>query len=289
MKHWLRLIRPKQWTKNAFVLSPLFFSFAFLQPHTWGPSLLAVLCFILLSSTTYIINDIRDVKEDKKHPRKKLRPIASGKISVQNAIVGAAILFSIALWLMVFVLPISCAYVGAAYIVLQTAYNLHLKHQAIMDVLCIACGFVLRVLMGGFAIDVPISPWIILSTMVLATFLGFGKRYQEMSVHGYATSRKSLQRYSVPLLDRLIGVSCALTLMSYALYAVEISRTLDSSGLVYTTLFVMFGVFRYLQVVYVDHAGGEPEHVLLRDKIFIANGICWLVVTLLLLSAPHYV
>lgn len=275
-----KLLRPKQWTKNAFVLAPLFFSFNFLNPQAWSLTLLAVVCFICISGTIYIINDISDTEEDKAHPRKKLRPIASGKVPPSLALLVGLLLLALSALILVNYLPSQCIFVVAIYLIIQLSYSFSLKHYAIFDVLIIASGFVLRVLMGAYAIDVPVSPWIIITTFLLALFLGFGKRYHELSLKEYAKKRICLQRYNKPLLDRLIGISCASTLIFYSLYTVETARTLDNTALIYSVVFVIFGLFRYLQTLYVDNEGGEPERVLFKDPIFITNGVIWMIYTL---------
>ena len=220
------------------------------------------------------MNDMHDAAEDRKHKQKKFRPIASGKIGYAEASVITIILFVISI-LILFALPITCSVIIGIYVAFQAAYTYYLKKRAIIDVLIIASGFVLRVLMGGYAIDVPMSPWIILTTYLLALFLGFGKRYHELSVDGYADARDSLKQYNKPLLDSLIGISCVSALLSYAIYAVETARLLGKTELVYTVIFVIFGLFRYLQVLYFDKEGGEPEKILLRDKTFFMNGLIW--------------
>ncbi len=279
----LSMLRPRQWTKNAFVLAPLFFSFTFGNMAHWQSALVAMGCFIMVSGAVYIFNDLRDIEEDRTHPRKRFRPITSGKISVRAAcsiMIGClmAVIASCA------VLPLACSMVIGTYVLLQLIYTSLLKHEALYDVAIIASGFVLRVLMGAYAINVPVSPWIITTTYLLALFLGFGKRYHELHVAGYHTSRRSLGGYNAALLTLLIGISCGATLMSYSLYTIETARAFEAVELVYSIVFVVLGLFRYLQVLFVDKAGGEPERILLGDAAFIANGIMWLVVTLGILA-----
>lgn len=280
--HLIKLIRPKQAVKSVFVFAPLFFSFKFLEPVAWMETILAALAFLATAGIVYIFNDICDVEEDRAHPRKCHRPLAAGHVTVFQAKIFALILLATTL-ILLSRLPVACTVIIAIYALLQIAYTCSLKKQAIIDVLIIAMGFVLRVCMGSYAINVPLSPWIILTTYLLALFLGFGKRYHELSVKGYDDKRHSLKKYSKPLLDRLIGVSCAATLLSYALYAIETARSLDKTPFVYTVVFVVFGLFRYLQVLYIDEGGGEPEKVLLEDKIFLGNGIIWFTTTILIL------
>ena len=275
MPELLKLLRPKQWVKNAFVLAPLFFSLQFDNINRLSLALLACLVFIASSSIIYIINDINDAQEDRKHPRKKHRPIASGHVSVTAA-----------LWLLVplgtivalglLLLPVTCTFIICGYVIVNLLYSRILKHIAIIDVLVIASGFVLRLLMGGYAIGVQLSSWIIASTFLLALFIGFGKRHQELSVSGYQDVRESLRGYNLELLNRFITISCTSALLCYTLYTVETGRILGKPSLVYTTVFVVFGLFRYLQRIYLDKEGGEPETIILYDPLFISNGILWL-------------
>jgi 4-hydroxybenzoate polyprenyltransferase len=282
VNYFIKLMRPTQWVKNLFVLSPIFFSYHFLNLDDWKNTFIAFVCFILSSSAVYVFNDIIDITEDRSHPRKKLRPLAAGKVSPVSAGVFCVMLI-IANFILALNLPFAAIITITIYLIMQLAYTLALKRQAIFDVLIIAAGFVLRVVMGGHSINVPISPWIILTTYLLALFLGFGKRYHELSIEGYGNKRKSLKRYNKPLLDRLIGISCVSALLSYAMYTVETARLLNKTEFVYTVVFVIFGLFRYLQVLYIDEKGGEPEKILLHDKIFLGNGIVWFIFTMLIL------
>lgn len=276
-------MRPAQWLKNIFVLAPLFFSLSFLDVTAVSHVLFAVLTFILLSSSVYIINDICDIEEDKGHPVKKNRPLPAGLISVKTALYLSGFL-NISAWLIAFaLLPKACLVIMGFYFVLQLLYTWKLKHEAIIDVISIAAGFVLRVLMGVYAISVAFSPWIILTTFLLALFLAFGKRYNEYCLDGY--SRKSLENYSSLLLQILLGISCAAALISYALYAVETADNMGKTAFVYTTAFVTFGLFRYLQVVLLNKGGGEPDRVLFRDPVFMLNGLLWGVSAIYILSS----
>jgi 4-hydroxybenzoate polyprenyltransferase len=284
MNSVLQLLRPRQWTKNFFVLAPLCFSFEYNSLPSVITALLAMLAFILASCATYIINDMRDIAEDRMHPIKCHRPLATGRVTMRAAFFLAIACLGCALLLLVLYLPPLCSVILTMYLFLQIAYNYRLKHTALLDVMSIATGFVLRVLMGAYAIAVPVSPWIVVTTFLLACFLGFGKRYHELSVLEYAHSRLSLQRYSRKLLTQLINVSCAATFLSYTLYAVDVGNELDKPEMMYSALFVIIGLFRYLQVLYVDKEGGEPERVLLGDSFFMINCLVWLAVTMGILS-----
>ncbi len=278
----IRLVRPKQWIKNAFVFAPLFFAHAFLDPHAWVLTIMAALAFLSVSCVVYICNDIRDVEEDRLHPVKKKRPLASGELKVSTA---AGLGFALALGCVALlgILPYECAVVAAIYLVFNLAYTFVLKHIALLDIFFIASCYVLRVLMGCYALQVTVSPWIILTTFLLALFLGFGKRYHEMGFEEYVKNKANLQQYSRPLLDKLVVISGGAALMAYAIYTTEMARQIGKVEMVYTVGFVAFGLFRYLQQIYVFDQGGEPESVIIRDKWQVINGVLWLIVTLAIL------
>ncbi len=279
MKPIVTLLRPKQWVKNAFVLAPLFFSLEFLDAAVWPAALWAVLSFVLMSSAVYVLNDISDAEADRHHPDKKTRPIAAGQVSVPLAVLLMLVLLLAGAGVAFVFLPRECSAVLAVYAVMNLAYSRGLKHVAILDVTLIAVGYVLRVLMGGYAIAVAISPWIVLATFVLALFLGFGKRRHELRLESDQI-RPSLDAYNRPLLDKLINVSCGAALMCYAIYAAETAQALGKVELIYTVAFVAFGLFRYLQFIYFDREGGAPELILYQDRWFVLNLALWLLVTL---------
>lgn len=282
MPAWLRLLRPKQWIKNAFVLAPLFFAGRFENASSWCLILLAVAEFLCISCTVYIFNDLRDVEEDRRHPIKKSRPLAADAIKPISAVLMACGFAAVALFVMM-LLPYPCAVVAVIYLALNLLYTFFLKHIAIIDIFFIACCYVLRVLMGCYALEVIVSPWIILTTFFLALFLGFGKRYHESGFEDYAKSKMNLQHYNHALLDRLLMMSGGAALITYAIYAAEISQLQGRTEFVYTVAFVAFGLFRYLQSVYVYNQGGEPEVIIFRDKLQLANIVAWFIVTLWIL------
>jgi 4-hydroxybenzoate polyprenyltransferase len=282
MPPWIRLLRPKQWIKNGFVFAPLFFAHKFLDPQQWLITALAALAFLSISCMVYIGNDIRDMEEDRLHPVKRMRPLAAGTISVAQALLLAGGFIVIAV-LSVGALPYRCGMVIGIYLALNLLYTFYLKRIAIVDIFFIASCYVLRVLMGCYALAVTISPWIILTTFLLALFLGFGKRYHEMGFAEYVKAKPNLQHYNRELLDRLMTISSGAALITYAIYTAEIARQTDKVELVYTVAFVAFGLFRYMQSIYVYHQGGEPETVIFRDKWQIANIAAWLATTLWIL------
>lgn len=279
MPPWLRLLRPKQWIKNGFVFAPLFFAGKFGDLSAWRLALEGALLFFCIACLVYIVNDIRDVEEDRLHPVKKNRPLASGEMTVWQAWLLACAFAAAALFVMT-VLPAACAWVALLYVALNVWYTLALKRLAIIDIFFISFCYVLRVLMGCYALSVMVSPWIILTTFLLALFLGFGKRYHELGFEEYIKSKPNLQHYSRDFLDKLVIITGGAALMAYAIYAAEIGTETGKTGLIYTVGFVAFGLFRYLQSIYVYHQGGEPETIVLRDKWQLANLGLWLLVTM---------
>jgi len=283
MHRYLKLLRPKQWIKNAFVFAPLFFAHKFAEIHGWYYTTVAALSFLSISCVVYICNDLGDRAEDRLHPTKSLRPLASGLVSAREALVLACI-FAVTASVLLSALPFQCSVIAAIYVGLNVCYTFYLKRIAIVDVFFIAFCYVLRVLMGCYALSVIISPWIILTTFLLALFLGFGKRYHEVGIAEYVKYKPNLQQYSREFLDRLITICGGATLITYAIYTAEISRQNGKVEIVYTVAFVAFGLFRYLQSVYVFDEGGEPETIILKDRWQLANIALWLLVTLWILS-----
>lgn len=282
LKDIIRLVRVKQWVKNGFVLMPLMFAGAYHDTSLIAQALLAMFVFSLIASSVYIFNDLVDRQKDREHPKKRHRAIASGRISVKMAIFLWVVLLVGGTGLATY-LPVSCLIILIIYVIQNILYTAWLKHVAVLDVLLIAVGFVLRVLMGAYAIDVVASPWIILSTFMLALFLGFGKRRKEMDIGGIHT-RAVLKEYTTPLLDGLLFISSTASVLAYAIYAVERSADIQNPGLVYTVVFVCLGIFRYLHAIYVKGEGDEPELMLIRDPLFVINGTAWLFLTIYFLT-----
>jgi 4-hydroxybenzoate polyprenyltransferase len=270
-------MRLTQWTKNAVVLAALGFGYGDKTQHLdllsgLRLALPAALLFCLCSSGVYLINDLIDLKSDREHPAKRYRPIASGRIRPLQAAIIAAILLATALaggWL----LSRPFLNVMLGYVVLQIAYSLFLKRVALLDVFIIASGFVLRAIAGAAVFQdppVPISPWLLLCTFLLALFLALCKRRQEKgSIESAATARQriSLQKYDLQLLDQLIAAVSAATIVTYAIYTLwpETVAKFGSSRLGFTIPIVMFGIFRYLDLLYRQDKGDRPEKLLLSD------------------------
>ena len=274
---WVEL-RPQQWVKNSLVLAPLLFSQNLFTPVALAQSLATFGLFCLMSSCVYVLNDIKDCDEDRLHPEKCHRPIASGDLTSSSALAIMVTLLLTALagaWL----LGKTFALILFSYWLINLLYSAWLKHQVILDVFALASGFVLRVVGGAVAIDVEISHWLILCTILLALFLGFTKRRHELVFLGKEATnhRRVLAQYNIHFLDMMIGVATASTLMSYALYTVsqETVRKFHTEALILTLPFVLYGIFRYLYLVYHEDRGGDPTRTLLRDWPTIINIGLW--------------
>ncbi|BDG09660.1 decaprenyl-phosphate phosphoribosyltransferase [Anaeromyxobacter paludicola] len=265
----LAALRPRQWTKNLALLAPLLFAQRAGDPAAASRALLGFLAFCLAASAVYLGNDLADREADRLHPEKRLRPLASGAISARAAAVTGVALALLALALGFF-LPARFLACVAGYFALQLAYNAGLKRLVIVDVFAIAAGFVLRVVAGAEAIDVPISNWLYLCTLLLALFLALAKRRAELSLLSAdaARHRAILAEYSVPLVDQLVGVTSASAILAYALYttAADTVQKFGTDRLKFTVPLVIFGLFRYLYLVARRGEGGHPERVLLHDR-----------------------
>ena len=278
-------LRPSQWTKNLIVFAALLFGQrgaapAFLDPQAIGRAVAAFGIFCALSGVVYLINDIADREKDRLHPLKRHRPIASGAVSPSLAMGTAAVLTVIAL-AGSFVLRPQFALVGLVYVALQSAYSGPLKHVVIIDVLTIAIGFVLRAAAGAVAIDVPISHWLLILTILLALFLALAKRRHELVLlaDGATSHRPILEEYSPYLLDQMIAVVTASTLVTYVISTVsdETVRKYNTDYLGLTLVFPLYGIFRYLYLVHQKEGGGSPSDMLLNDKPLLACVAMWAV------------
>jgi len=286
LKQILISMRPKQWTKNAILFAALIFSKNLFHAQSSLRVLEAFILFTLLSGSVYIFNDLMDIEKDRCHPKKSQRPLASGKLKPTNAII-ASILIGITGLVFSFLLNLRFGMVVFSYIILQLAYTLSLKHIIILDVFSVAAGFLLRVLAGAVVIDVPVSTWLLVCTMLLALFLSFCKRRHELvNLEAEAVNhRESLKAYSTYLLDQMIAVVTASTLISYALYTMstETVQRFGTTNLKYTIPLVLFGIFRYLYLIHQKDEGGNPESIILKDKPMILNIFFYMIIVGLIL------
>jgi len=275
---YLRLIRPKQWTKNGFVLAGVVFAGKALSVASVASALLAFVAFCALSGAVYAANDVLDVEEDRKHPLKRRRPVASGEISPLAALAFATVLGAAGLALGFFVSP-GVGLAGVAYLALQAVYTTTLKHTAILDVMSISAGFVIRALAGVAAVGSPISPWLIVCTGLLTLFLGFSKRRHELASLGEGATihRRNLADYSVPLLDEMMNIMMSATIIAYTLYTFTVYEREDEIFMMASIPFVIYGVFRYMLLVH-RNGGGNPDTLLLADRPLQIALLLWLLV-----------
>lgn len=295
----LMAMRPRQWTKNLAIFVGIVFAQQLLKPVSFGRASIAFGVFCLASSGIYLFNDLLDLENDRQHPKKKLRPLASGSLPTSWAKVTIGILWfgSAALATTLFFIPIdgkdTFATLGganvlfactlASYLVLMILYGLRLKHVVLLDVFIIAAGFALRILAGAVSVPVVISPWLYIVTIMLSLMMAFGKRRNELVLmEGQASNhRQILKEYSLPLLDQMITIVTATTLMAYSLYTFQASS--GNHPLMITIPLVLYGIARYLYLVYVRKEGGSPEEVLLRDRHMLGTVVLCIVVVIVVL------
>jgi 4-hydroxybenzoate polyprenyltransferase len=276
----LFLSRPRQWVKNALVFAPLIFARELFNLNSVLGATAAWVGFSLAAGAIYVFNDISDAGADRLHPTKRFRPIASGAVSVGQAQIFGIFLLALSAVVTVW-LPFRYFVAVGLYLVVNISYNLRIKHIALLDVFSIAAGFMLRVLAGAFAIFVPVSSWLVLCTMFVSLFLAFAKRRGELlhqPAEDQEARRKVLNLYSREFLDQMITITAAGTVISYALYTVS-SRTVTmfaTERLIYTTVFVCYGIFRYLYLVYSDTDTENPTRTLTTDVPILVNGVLWI-------------
>ena len=289
MKKTLLLIRPQQWIKNGFVLIPMFFGGRLLNADDVIASVVTFFAFSFAASAIYCFNDIVDVDADRRHPVKCHRPIASGAVSVPTAYALMAVLVLLSA-LLLFFLPQRAgetAGIVAFYFLLNMAYCLWLKRHAIIDVCTVATGFVLRILAGGMACDVAVSNWLVLMTFLLALFLSFAKRRDDvlrMNETGEPPRRNTI-RYNITFVNQAITITGTVTLVCYIMYTVspEVVSRFHAPYLYLTSIFVLVGLLRYMQLTVVDEVSGDPTKILLRDRFTQAIVVAWIMAFLLII------
>jgi 4-hydroxybenzoate polyprenyltransferase len=282
-----QLMRPRHWVKSGFVLVGVLFANAWLQPDFARKAILAAVAFSLISSGTYIINDLFDRKYDANHPQKKSRPLVSGQVSI-----GAAIALLLTLSLTGLLLGYSVSakvlIILALYMLLNLAYSMRLKHVVILDVFIIAAGFMLRILAGTVGLDIAPSQWLLICGLMLALFLGFTKRRAELyALNGNGSMhRKVLNLYQPVLLDKMIVVTATSVILTYSLYTMsaETVQYHHTRSLIYTVPFVMYGIFRYLHSLHGQSTGGDPATEIFRDPHILFAIAGWLLVTVWLIA-----
>ena len=280
-------MRPSHWVKNLIIFAALIFAREYTDSEKIGLTLLTFAAFCLATSAVYLFNDVIDRDNDKKHPIKSQRPIASGKLPAPVA-VSASFFLILGAVVISLLININTLLALAFYLAINYVYSIALKHMVILDVMTIAAGFVLRAVAGGLAIQVPISPWLLVCTTLLALFLGFGKRRQELSLltNDAASHRRSLEHYSVPFLDQMISVVTASTVVAYAFYTLspEVEEHFGTKWLSLTIPFVLYGIFRYLFLIFKKDQGGSPTKLLLTDPPLLICILLWLTAVILVFN-----
>ncbi len=272
-------LRPQQWIKNGFLFAALLFSKKLLNPASILQAVLAFLSFCLVTGAVYIFNDLIDIDEDRLHPKKSKRPLAAGELDKNTAIIALAVFMTAGVavaislnWLFLLAL--------LSYVLLQLFYTLWLKHVVILDIFSIAMGFMIRVVAGGLAIRVDISDWLIVCTAFLSLFLAMGKRRHELLIldKDAVLHRPILREYSPSLLDQMISVVTSSTLIAYCLYTISdvTAAKFGTRNLVLTVPFVLYGIFRYLYLIYRKESGGSPEELIVGDPPLLISVFLWM-------------
>lgn len=280
---FIKELRPKQWTKNLLVFAALIFTIPDINISMIYAAIAGFILFSLVSGAVYILNDLVDLELDRQHPTKKNRPLASGELPPLAAIIAGSIMLLASL-VASYYLNSSFGFVLTFYFVLNVAYSFYLKKLVIIDVMVIATGFVLRAVGGAYVINVPMTPWFILCTMLLALFLAISKRRHELTLveqaGGIGDYRVVLDSYSTRLLDEMNSIVATATIISYALFTFTSGRTLD---LMWTIPLVIYGIFRYLYLIHVENKGGQPDEILLQDKPMLITVLLYTVLLIAIL------
>lgn len=278
-KEILVSMRPKQWYKNLVIFIGIAFSLNLFNFNLWITVISAFIIFCLLSGSIYLINDVLDIENDRKHPKKCKRPLPSGELKPYQAILSA-VLFIIISLIWSYLINVPFLLTAISYFILIMVYSLFLKHFIIVDILIISSGFVLRAIAGALAIDVMVSAWLIICTFLLALFLALSKRRQELALLGEDAGkhRQSLEGYSTNMMDQMIVITTSILIMSYSLYTFFSGNML----LMITIPFAFYGIFRYLLLIHSENMGGEPE-MLFKDKGMLSSIILWVIIVVVVL------
>ncbi len=279
----IQLLRPKQWVKNLFIFAPILFSGLLTDLGVLLINIEAFIAFCLVSSAVYVINDISDVEADRAHKKKRFRPIASGDVSIPEARIVFVILLALAIAIC-FIMNVKFIIAIGLYFVINVMYTYFIKNVVLLDVFFISFGFMLRVAAGAFAIDVQLSSWMILTTIFISLFLGISKRRAELSqsdLENIPKQRKVLEQYSIVFTDQMNTIAATGTIISYALYTVseKAVEAFHSDNLIYTTPFVIYGIFRYMYLIHKKNLGESPTQIVTKDPAIIINSVLWFVIS----------
>ena len=278
-------MRPRQWSKNGLVFVPLFFDGKLTDPVSVARTIAAFVLLCMVSSAIYLMNDLRDIEKDRQHPHKKFRPLAAGQLN-PNLATATAVILAVGGLIAGFYLSFALGLVLLTYLIIQVAYIFYLKNVVLIDVMVVAAGFILRVAAGVAVISVErFSPWLYVSTFLLALFVALGKRRHELVLLGHEADnhRSILAEYNLDLIDRLIGIVTTSAIVAYFLYTF-LAEGLPGNNLMMLTIpFVLYAVFRYLYLIHVRHEGGAPEEIFLRDRALQATIGSWALLVFLIL------
>lgn len=278
-KNCLVLVRPHQYIKNLFIFSPLFFALKIVDPPRLANAATAFVAFSLAASAIYVFNDYIDIEDDRRHPKKKNRPLASGAISKSQATIIMSLLLLIGSALMVSVSPKATG-ILFTYVIMNIAYSLYLKHIAILDVTIIAIGFVLRLFIGSVVTDIPLSMWIVVMTFLLALFMALAKRRDDVLIYLDTGNkmRRVINGYNLQLLDTAMAIMASVVIVAYSIYTTspEVVARINSQYLYLTSLFVILGILRYLQIAFVLKDSGSPTKIVLKDRFMQMTLIGWI-------------
>ena len=284
IKKYIRTARPDHYLKNLFVFAPIIFAGDLFELDLLVKILWTFISFCLASSSVYFLNDLCDLQYDRIHPEKKNRPVAAGLISPGHAAFVSAGLVTIALLVAWFLVNLEVAFMVLIYLIINLLYSIKLKHIVLVDILLISLGFITRILAGGLAIHVPVSDWLLLCVGLLALFLALSKRRTEFikyNTDGKQIARKVLNQYSEKLLDQFISITATLSIITYSIYSI---LNVSHKHLIYTTPFVIYGIFRYLFVIYNRNGGANPEQEILRDKHLLITIFLWAISSIVIIS-----
>lgn len=288
---YILILRPYQWVKNLLLFSGLIFSASLFVNNDLLISILAFAIFCITSSGIYILNDLRDIEHDRINPTKKNRPLAAGKISEFKAVI-IMVLLLVASAVSAFLLDKNFFFIIVMYLLLNIAYSFGLKNIVILDAMIVASGFLLRVFAGCVIIHVKVTPWLFICTLSLALTLSFGKRRNELNVLKSEAKnfRETLGFYSTQLLDIILTICCATTVVTYSLYTManETVQRFGNQHLIISMPFVMYGIFRYLYLIYTKNKGGDPTKLLLNDFPSLLNGFLWIASILYVIYGNNY-
>jgi len=277
---FIKLMRPHQYIKNFFIFLPLFFALKITNFSLLIQTIIAFISFSLTASAVYILNDLKDIKEDKLHPKKRFRPIASGKISKKIAITLMIVLLFIGFFLMMIV-SFKSTEILLLYVIMNILYSLWLKHIAIIDIVIIAVGFVLRIFVGSFATDITLSAWIIVMTFLLALFMALAKRRDDVLIYENTGKkmRKVIDGYNAQFLDAAMVIMASVVIVAYITYTTsnEVIHKFHTNYLYITALFVILGILRYLQITFVELNSGSPTKIVLKDRFIQLTLLGWLI------------